>query len=117
MTTDMHFIGELTIATQVADLDHAIAWYAEMLGCEVIYKLDEMGWAEVSSPVANVTIGLSQVDPAPARCGGSLISKRPGRGSNPRMSGLMATRSRSPTQSAWQPSLTPMAMRGCSRRA
>ncbi len=62
MTTDMNFAGELTIATQVADLDRSLAWYAEMLGCEVIYKLDDMGWAEITSPVPNVAIGLSQVE-------------------------------------------------------
>lgn len=58
----MGFTGELTIATQVADLDKALAWYQEMLGCEVLYRVEEMGWAEVTSPVAKVAIGLSQVE-------------------------------------------------------
>lgn len=58
----MNFTGELTISAQVSDLDKALAWYQEMLGCELIYKVDEMGWAEVTSPVARVAIGLSQVE-------------------------------------------------------
>lgn len=58
----MGFTGELTIATQVADLDQALAWYQEMLGCEVLYKVAEMGWAEVTCPVSGVAIGLSQVE-------------------------------------------------------
>jgi predicted enzyme related to lactoylglutathione lyase len=40
-----------------------------MLGSEVIYKVAEMGWAEVASPVAGVSIGLSQVEkPKTAGC-------------------------------------------------
>ncbi|MCC7387757.1 MAG: VOC family protein [Phycisphaerales bacterium] len=58
----MGFTGELTIATQVSDLDKALAWYHEMLGAEVLYKVPEMGWAEVTSPVARTAIGLSQVE-------------------------------------------------------
>lgn len=59
----MGFTGELTIATQVSDLEQALAWYQEMLGSEVIYKVGEMGWAEVTSPVpGKVAIGLSQVE-------------------------------------------------------
>ena len=58
----MGFTGELTIATQVSDLDSALAWYHEMLGSEVLYKVAEMGWAEVTSPVARTAIGLSQVE-------------------------------------------------------
>jgi len=65
----IHFTGELTIATQVSDLDKALAWYHEMLGCEVLYKVAEMGWAEVTSPVGKVAIGLSQVEkPKTAGC-------------------------------------------------
>ncbi|VAX37577.1 hypothetical protein MNBD_PLANCTO03-540 [hydrothermal vent metagenome] len=62
MATDIDFGDELTIATQVADLDRAIAWYTEVLGSHLLFKIEEMGWAEVSSPVAKVAIGLSQVD-------------------------------------------------------
>lgn len=58
----MAFTGELTIATQVADLEQAIAWYQEILGAEVLYKVAEMGWAEITSPVAKTAIGLSQVE-------------------------------------------------------
>jgi predicted enzyme related to lactoylglutathione lyase len=62
MTTQPQFDGELTIATQVTDLARSLAWYQEMLGSEVIYKVEEMGWAELTSPVAKVAIGLSQVE-------------------------------------------------------
>ena len=33
-----------------------------MLGFTVLYQMDEMGWAELTSPVARVNLGLSQVE-------------------------------------------------------
>ncbi len=62
MHADMGYTGELTIATQVADLDRAIAWYRDVLGFQLIYRMDGMGWCEMVSPVAKVSVGLSQVD-------------------------------------------------------
>jgi catechol 2,3-dioxygenase-like lactoylglutathione lyase family enzyme len=54
--------GRLVIAVNVSDLERSLEWYREMLGFEVTYKLDEYGWAEISSPIAGVTIGLGQVE-------------------------------------------------------
>jgi len=54
--------GGLTLSTQVADLDKAIAWYTDVLGMSLLYKVDEIAWAELSSPVAKVNVGLSQVE-------------------------------------------------------
>jgi len=62
MTPDIDFGNELTIATQVTDLERAIAWYADTLGSDLLFKIEEMGYAEVSSPVAGVSIGLSLVE-------------------------------------------------------
>ncbi len=62
MTDTMGFRQELTISTQVSDLDKALAWYRDMLGCELLYRVDDLGWAEVASPVNAVAIGLSQVE-------------------------------------------------------
>lgn len=62
MAADMGFQQELTISTQVSSLDDALAWYREMLGCEMLYRVDDLAWAEVTSPVNGVRIGLSQVE-------------------------------------------------------
>lgn len=62
MPDAMGFKQELTISTQVSDLDNALEWYKNMLGCELIYRVDDLGWAEVASPVNAVAIGLSQVE-------------------------------------------------------
>lgn len=52
----------LVISVNVSDLEKSLAWYQEMLGFEVTYKLDEYGWAEITSPITGVSIGLGQVE-------------------------------------------------------
>jgi CreA protein len=54
--------GNLVISVNVSDLSRSLEWYREMLGFELIYKLDEFGWGEVSSPIAGVSLGLGQVE-------------------------------------------------------
>jgi CreA protein len=54
--------GHLVISVGVSDLDRSIEWYREMLGFEVVYKLEEHGWCEVQSPIEGVTLGLGQVE-------------------------------------------------------
>lgn len=62
MANTLGYTGELTIATQVRDMARAIEWYGEVLGFELVYRMDEMGWCEMASPVAGVTVGFSQVE-------------------------------------------------------
>lgn len=54
--------GGLTIAFDVSNLDKSIEWYESVLGFKVIYRLGEMGWCELATPVDKVAIGLSQVE-------------------------------------------------------
>ena len=54
----MGFDGGLTLSMTVSDLDQAIEWYRDTLGLELIYKVDEIAWAEMKSPVERVNIGL-----------------------------------------------------------
>ncbi|MCP5020820.1 MAG: VOC family protein [bacterium] len=56
------YTKELTLAMPVTNLDASIEWYTGILGFELLYKLDEMGWAEVKSSVPGVNVGLSQVE-------------------------------------------------------
>lgn len=62
MASKLGYDGGLTLAMQVSDLDKAIAWYQEVLGFEPLYRLDDMGWAELRSAVPGVNVGLSQVE-------------------------------------------------------
>lgn len=62
MSNDLGFDGALTCAMQCSDLDKSIDWYREVLGFELLYRVDEIGWCELQSPVARVNVGLSQVE-------------------------------------------------------
>ena len=67
------FDGGLTCALAVSDLGRSLAWYADTLGFTLLYKMDEMGWAEMATPVAKVNVGLSQVE-APRVEGGATLT-------------------------------------------
>jgi catechol 2,3-dioxygenase-like lactoylglutathione lyase family enzyme len=67
------FKGDLTCSLGVKDLNKAIAWYKDTLGFELIYKLDEMGWCELKSPVKDVSVGLGQVEKLDVKGGATLV--------------------------------------------
>jgi predicted enzyme related to lactoylglutathione lyase len=73
MATKIRYDGVINCALNISDLGKALAWYQDVLGFELIYKLDDMGWAEVTSPTANVTLGLSQVEKVETGAGGATV--------------------------------------------
>ena len=60
--TPFDYSKNLTIAVNVSDLERAIEWYGEVLGLELVYKLDQHGWCEMSTATKHVTIGLGQTE-------------------------------------------------------
>lgn len=62
MSSNLGFDGALTCAMQCANLDKSIEWYQDVLGFSLLYRVDEIGWCELESPVARVNVGLSQVE-------------------------------------------------------
>lgn len=58
----LDYNGELTCSMGVTDLDRSIDWYGEVLGFTLLYRADEIAWCEMSTGVAKVNIGLSQVE-------------------------------------------------------
>lgn len=54
--------GGLTLSLPVSDLDKAINWYHSKLGFELKYRMNDIGWCELASPVDNVNVGLSVVE-------------------------------------------------------
>ncbi len=64
MASPLNYDGGLTIAIEIKNLDAALAWYQNVLGFQMLYRVDEIGWAEVATEVAGgkVNIGLSQVE-------------------------------------------------------
>ena len=61
-TTPFAYGDHVTIAVNVTDFERAIAWYREAFGFELIYKLDDWKWCELSTPIDGVHIGLGQTD-------------------------------------------------------
>ena len=64
-----NFNGDITLSTSVSDLDRSINWFKDMLGFDLIYRADEVGWAEMASPAKGVTIGVGQNESPEGRGG------------------------------------------------
>ena len=62
MSRQIEFDGDLTLSIPVADLNRAIEWYERVLGFQLDFRMDEVGWCELKSPVDNVSVGLSVVE-------------------------------------------------------
>lgn len=69
---NLGFDGGLTCALKVRDLDKAIAWYRDVLGFQLLYKVDHIAWAEMASPVAKVNVGLGAADKVETAGGATL---------------------------------------------
>jgi len=49
------------VSVGVTDFDRSLAWYRDVLGFELVYKLDEYGWGELSTPFG-FNVGLGQTE-------------------------------------------------------
>ena len=59
----------ITLALSVKDRHASAAWYADKLGFEVLYHVDEAGWSEMATMTDGVTLGLGEhTEPAPGNC-------------------------------------------------
>ena len=56
----LDFVQELTASMGVTDLDRSIGWYEKILGCALMYRVDDIGWCEMQTHMDGVRIGLSQ---------------------------------------------------------
>ena len=62
MAVPFEYDKQLVISVGVSSFANAVEWYRDALGFELVYKLDEYGWGEVSTPWGGVTIGLGQTE-------------------------------------------------------
>ena len=62
MADQIQYDGGLTVSLPISNLDEAIDWYQKILGFELQYRMDDIGWCELISPVENVKVGLSVVE-------------------------------------------------------
>ncbi len=72
MAANLGFDGGLTCSMQCQDIDRTIAWCKDVLGFELLYKVDDMAWCEMKSPVARVNVGYSQVEKPEVKGGATL---------------------------------------------
>lgn len=56
----LDFVKEVTASMGVTDLDRSIDWYQKILGFELLYRADEIGWCELTTHMQGVNVGLSQ---------------------------------------------------------
>jgi catechol 2,3-dioxygenase-like lactoylglutathione lyase family enzyme len=64
-TTDCSSLGYdagLTCAFNVQELERSIAWYRDVLGFKLLYRIEELGWCELATEVPGVSVGLSEVE-------------------------------------------------------
>jgi len=68
----LEYDGRMTAALSVSDLDASIPWYREMLGFELIYRLESWGWCELKTGVPGVSLGLGETDEVKTAGGATL---------------------------------------------
>jgi CreA protein len=66
--------GGLHCDLRVIDLPRALDWYTKVLDFSVIHHVPEAGWAELQTPVADVRVGLTEVETMPTPGGGAVLT-------------------------------------------
>ena len=61
-SSPIDFTGGLVVRFTVTDRAKSRDWYRDMLGFEVLFEVDEIGWTEMTNHEAQLTIGLAQSD-------------------------------------------------------
>lgn len=64
--------GGLTCSMGVTDMDRSIAWYRDVLGFTLLYRLEEIAWCELSTGVERVNLGLGEREKAGGEGGATL---------------------------------------------
>jgi len=66
--------GGLHCDLRVTNLSRALDWYQDVLGFSVIHHVPANSWAELQSPVADVRVGLTEVESMPPPGGGAVLT-------------------------------------------
>ena len=74
MSVKENFDGGLTCGLNVSDIQASMKWYQEVLGFELLYFMEELGWCELRTPVSKVNVGLSQVEKMPPPGGNAVLT-------------------------------------------
>jgi CreA protein len=54
--------GLFTPWVPVADLDQSISWYQQVLNLRLIFRADQIGWAELGTETPGAVVGLFRTD-------------------------------------------------------
>lgn len=54
--------SELTCSLGVKDMDASIAWYERVMLCRLLYRVEDIRWCEMATPMKGVNIGFSEVE-------------------------------------------------------
>ncbi|MFI6681157.1 VOC family protein [Kribbella sp. NPDC050470] len=73
VSTAIEYDGRAVCALDVSDLERSLKWYREALGFVVVHRLDSWGWAELTTPLPGINIGIGQVE-QPQTEGGTVIT-------------------------------------------
>ena len=66
MAEAINYAPGVTLSMSVSDMDRGIAWYEDVLGFKLLYRMDHIGWCELESSVKDVNVGLSVTEsPSP----------------------------------------------------
>lgn len=69
----IEYDGTITLASSVKDIGSSIKWFKNVLGFEELFHAPEAGWAEVSTPSENVSIGLGQTEEVDGKGGATPV--------------------------------------------
>jgi len=69
----VEYDGGLTCSIGVSDLDRSLAWYRDVLGFALLYRMEEIAWCELKTGVQHVNVGLSEVE-KPGGSGGATLT-------------------------------------------
>jgi CreA protein len=73
-TEALGYDGRLHCDLRVTDLPRALDWYTGVLGFSVVHHVPDNGWAEMQTPVAQVRVGLTEVERMPPQGGGAVLT-------------------------------------------
>lgn len=71
--SSIRFRPEVTCAVTVRDMKKSARWYGSVLGFELLYEMEDMGWCELKTHIPGVTIGLGQSADEPIQPGGATL--------------------------------------------
>ena len=62
MALSLGFNGQLTLSCKCKDRKASTKWYADKLGFNLLYDVEEIAWCELATCIPGVNVGLSEVE-------------------------------------------------------